>query len=176
VVQQYVQAAQAVVGGAVQGVEQAEAHAPTLDKAFALLEDQLEALSGLIEEHGTTISEAASASVTQSLWTIAVGVLLATVLLVLLSLWVARLMATAMAQAVSAAGHLAEGDLTRPITLVGNDDTRQLLGSMQTMQKRISDTVSHVQDNAALVSDASAQIAQGNTDLSTRTEEQAAAE
>jgi methyl-accepting chemotaxis protein len=175
VVKLYVQAAQAVVGGAAQGVAQAEAQVPALDKAFAQLEDELEKLSGMIDEDGTTISEAAAASVTQSLWTIAIAVLVATVLLVLLSLWVARLMAAAMAQAVAAAGHLAEGDLTRQITLVGNDDTRQLLSAMRTMQKNISDTVSHVQDNAALVSDASVQIAQGNTDLSTRTEQQAAA-
>ncbi len=175
VVRQYTQAAQAVIGGAAQGVAQAEAQLPALNQAFAQLEDQLEKLSGMIEEDGATISEAAAASVAQSLWTIAIAVLVATVLLVLGALWVARLMAIAMDQAVAAAGHLAEGDLTRPIALVGNDDTRQLLGAMRTMQKRISDTVSHVQDNAALVSDASVQIAQGNTDLSTRTEEQAAA-
>ena len=37
-------------------------------------------------------------------------------------------------------------------------ETRQLLGAMRTMQQRISQTVSHVQDNAALVSDASVQL------------------
>jgi methyl-accepting chemotaxis protein len=175
VVQQYTQAAQAVIGGAAQGAAQAEAQLPALNLAFAQLEDQLETLSGMIEEDGAKISEAAAASVGQSLWTIAIAVLVATVLLVLGALWVARLMAAAMDQAVAAAGHLADGDLTRPIALVGNDDTRQLLGAMRTMQKRISETVSHVQDNAALVSNASTQIAQGNTDLSNRTEEQAAA-
>jgi methyl-accepting chemotaxis protein len=175
VVKLYVQAAQAVVGGAAQGVAQAEAQAPALNKAFAQLEDELEKLSGMIEEDGATISEAAAASVAQSLWTIAIAVLAATVALVLGALWVAHLMSIPMGQAVTAAGHLADGNLTMPIALVGNDDTRQLLGAMRTMQQRISQTVSHVQDNAALVSDASVQIAQGNTDLSTRTEQQASA-
>jgi methyl-accepting chemotaxis protein len=174
-VRQYTQAAQGVVAGAAQGVTQAEAQVPALNQAFARLEDQLENLSGLIEKDGAAISEAASASVVHSLWTIAIAVVVATVLLVVAGLWVARLISMAMDQAVAAAGHLAGGDLTRPIALVGNDDTRQLLGAMQTMQKRISDTVSNVQDNAALVSEASAQIAQGNNDLSTRTEQQAAA-
>eukprot|EP01041_Mallomonas_annulata_P025264 gene25265-biopygen18105 len=146
---------------------------PALDKAFAQLEDELEKLSGMIEENGAAISATASASVTQSLWTIAMAVLVATVLLVLGALWMAHLMAIPMGQAVTAAGHLADGNLTIPIALVGNDDTRQLLEAMRVMQQRISQTVSHVQDNAALVSDASAQIAQGNTDLSNRTEQQA---
>ncbi|MGQ2922457.1 MAG: methyl-accepting chemotaxis protein [Hydrogenophaga sp.] len=175
VVAQYTQAAQAVIAASAQGVAQAEAQMPALDKAFAQLEDELEKLSGMIEEDGTRISAAAAASVAQSLWTIAVAVLVATVLLVLGALWVARLMAVAMEQAVAAADHLADGDLSRTITPVGNDDTRQLLGAMRTMQQRMSETVSHVQDNAALVSDASVQIAQGNNDLSTRTEQQAAA-
>ena len=87
VVKLYVQAAQAVVGGAAQGVAQAEAQAPALDKAFAQLEDELEKLSGMIEEDGATISEAAAASVAQSLWTIAIAVLAATVALVVGALW-----------------------------------------------------------------------------------------
>ncbi|MCV0439267.1 MAG: HAMP domain-containing protein [Hydrogenophaga sp.] len=175
VVAQYMEAARAVVSGAAQGVAEAEAQIPALNTAFAQLEDQLENLSGLIEEDGAAISEAASASVSQSLWTITIAVLVATVVLVAGALWVAQLMAIPMGQAVTAAGHLADGNLTMPIALVGNDDTRQLLEAMRTMQQRISQTVSHVQDNAALVSDASAQIAQGNTDLSTRTEQQASA-
>ena len=172
-VKQYAQTALAMVTGAAGGVAQAEAQVPALDKAFAQLEDELEKLSGMIEENGAAISATASASVTQSLWTIAMAVLVATVLLVLGALWMAHLMAIPMGQAVTAAGHLADGNLTIPIALVGNDDTRQLLEAMRVMQQRISQTVSHVQDNAALVSDASAQIAQGNTDLSNRTEQQA---
>ena len=175
VVKQYVVVAQAVVAGAAQGVAQAEAQIPALDKAFAQLEDELEKLSGLIEEDGATISKAAATSVTQSLWAIAIAVLVATVLLVIGALWMAQRISIPMGKAVTAAGHLADGNLTMPIELVGNDDTRQLLDAMRTMQQRIGQTVSHVQDNAALVSQASAQIAQGNTDLSTRTEQQASA-
>ncbi len=174
-VKQYKEAAQAVVNGAAKDVAQAEAQMPALNKAFAELEDALEKLSGMIEEDGATIANEAAASVTQSLWTIALAVLAATVALVLGALWVAHLMAIPMGKAVSAAAHLAEGDLSMPILLVGNDDTRQLLEAMRTMQQRIGETVGHVQDNAALVSEASAQIAQGNTDLSTRTEQQASA-
>ncbi|MCW5654295.1 methyl-accepting chemotaxis protein [Hydrogenophaga sp.] len=172
-VTQYVAAARAVVNGATQGVAQAEASLPALNQAFAQLEDQLEKLSGLIERDGTAISEAAHASVDRSLWVLALAALAATMLLILGALWVAHVVAVPMGRAVSAAGHLAEGDLSQPIAPVGNDDTRQLLDAMRTMQQRMSETVSHVQDNAALVSDASVQIAQGNADLSIRTEQQA---
>lgn len=61
----------------------------------------------MIEEDGAAISEAAATSVTQSLWTLGIAVLVATITLVLGALWVAHLMAIPMGHAVAAAGHLA---------------------------------------------------------------------
>ena len=76
--------------------------------------------------------------------------------------------ATAVAQAV------AEGQLTTQFHLRRND-TDSLMARLQTMQDGLIKVVGNVRRNAEGVATASVQIAQGNNDLSSRTEQQASA-
>jgi methyl-accepting chemotaxis protein len=78
-----------------------------------------------------------------------------------------------VASAQHTAERIAGGDLTQPITVHGSDELAQLLAAMQRMQQQLNQVVSSVRDNAESVATASQQIAQGNVDLSHRTEEQA---
>jgi methyl-accepting chemotaxis protein len=78
-------------------------------------------------------------------------------------------------QAVRAINRVAGGDLTTPIIVKYGDETGQLLVGLQHMQQSLSATVSTVRGSAEGVSAASVQIAQGNNDLSQRTERQASA-
>ncbi|WP_163907615.1 HAMP domain-containing protein, partial [Proteus mirabilis] len=70
---------------------------------------------------------------------------------------------------------IAEGDLTVELNVDGRDETAQLLGALANMKDNLVRIVSGVRGNADGVATASAQIAQGNNDLSSRTEEQASA-
>jgi methyl-accepting chemotaxis protein len=78
-----------------------------------------------------------------------------------------------MAHAVQIADQLASGDLSSKVHIAGNDETQKLLSSMARMQSSFSDIVKNVKSNAETVATASAEIAQGNNDLSERTERQA---
>jgi methyl-accepting chemotaxis protein-1 (serine sensor receptor) len=78
-------------------------------------------------------------------------------------------------QAVDAADRIAGGDLSTTIEVNSTDETGKLLAGLQRMQQSLVDTVSTVRGNAESVSVASTQIAQGNSDLSQRTEQQASA-
>ncbi|MBS7780532.1 methyl-accepting chemotaxis protein [Acidovorax sp. CCYZU-2555] len=78
-------------------------------------------------------------------------------------------------RAVEVSDRIASGDLSTPIVVNSNDETGQLLRSMQQMQQSLVNTVSLVRQNAEGVASGSAQIASGNNDLSARTEEQASA-
>ena len=69
---------------------------------------------------------------------------------------------------------VAAGDLAVHIELRPGDET-SLMASLRRMQGALVGVVSRVRDNAESVSTASTQIAQGNQDLSGRTEEQASA-
>jgi methyl-accepting chemotaxis protein len=69
---------------------------------------------------------------------------------------------------------MAAGDLTVPIVLAGHDQT-SLLHAISLMRDRFSGIVSQVREGSEGVATASAEIAQGNNDLSARTEHQARA-
>ncbi|MGO4376654.1 methyl-accepting chemotaxis protein [Pseudoduganella sp. RAF53_2] len=80
-----------------------------------------------------------------------------------------------MGMAVSAAEAVAKGDLARPIQVNGKDEIAQLLDALQRMQTALAGVVRQVRDGSDAVLGASTEIAQGNQDLSARTETQASA-
>jgi methyl-accepting chemotaxis protein len=80
---------------------------------------------------------------------------------------------TEPAIATDLAKSVAAGDLSVRIDLRPGD-TNSLMASLKAMRDALLRVVSEVRENAEGVATASAQIAQGNLDLSSRTEEQAA--
>jgi methyl-accepting chemotaxis protein-1 (serine sensor receptor) len=76
--------------------------------------------------------------------------------------------------ATELAHSVAQGDLGTRIHLM-QGDSRSLLAQLEAMRASLSVVVGHVRQNSDSVATASAQIAQGNSDLSSRTEQQAAA-
>lgn len=77
-------------------------------------------------------------------------------------------------QAIGMAQAVAEGDLNVAVPLQrGNDEVGMLLQALGTMQSNLAGIVRGVRSNAESVAIASSEIAQGNNDLSARTEEQA---
>jgi methyl-accepting chemotaxis protein len=75
---------------------------------------------------------------------------------------------------VTVARAIAQGDLTTHVP-VRNGDTRSIVAAMAGMKINLTGVVRRVRGNADSVVTASTQIAQGNQDLSQRTEEQAGA-
>jgi methyl-accepting chemotaxis protein len=172
-VQKYLETADRLVKAARTDQASAEQMVPALQAAFSELETEMAALSDTIEKHGDALNEQAQSSVTATQAAIGIALALATAAMVVLALWLARRMTEPMAHAVSVADRLAQGDLTARVHPGGNDETMQLLQSMQSMQRSFSGIVREVKHNADGVATASAEIAQGNNDLSVRTEQQA---
>ena len=85
-----------------------------------------------------------------------------------------RQLGTEPSIAADLAKSVAEGDLSVDIDLRPGD-TSSLMASLKNMRDSLLRVVSDVRQNADGVATASAQIAQGNLDLSSRTEEQASA-
>jgi methyl-accepting chemotaxis protein len=78
------------------------------------------------------------------------------------------------ALAAAAVNAVAQGDLTVQIALQPGD-TRSLMAALAGMRDGLAKVVAEVRGNSESVATASAQIAQGNQDLSGRTEQQASA-
>ena len=74
-----------------------------------------------------------------------------------------------------AARNIGAGDLSQPIHAVGRDELATMAQALSAMQDSLIDVVSHVRQSSESVANASAEIAQGNNDLSMRTEQQASA-
>jgi PAS domain S-box-containing protein len=75
-------------------------------------------------------------------------------------------------QAVNMAKEIAAGNLTTNIKVNSNDETGQMLHALNVMKKSLTNIILSVRRNAETIGVASIQIADGNKDLSQRTEEQ----
>ncbi|MCW5670294.1 MAG: HAMP domain-containing protein [Hydrogenophaga sp.] len=104
-----------------------------------------------------------------------VGGLVATLLGAAAAFVLSRSITVPLRQAAEGARRIADGDLTQAIRTEGRDEAAQLLQALKGMQESLGRVVSNVRGNAEGVAMASAEIAQGNNDLSARTEQQASA-
>mgnify|MGYP002628765991 CR=1 FL=1 len=78
-------------------------------------------------------------------------------------------------EAKAAAESLAAGDLTAQVRVDRRDELGQLMQSINNIGVRLSAVVMNARNSADSVSSASVQMAEGNNDLSVRTEQQASA-
>ncbi|MBX9936486.1 MAG: HAMP domain-containing protein [Burkholderiaceae bacterium] len=78
-------------------------------------------------------------------------------------------------EAVRTAQSIAEGNMTVALRAMGTNEAAQLLQSLELMRVGLIQVVNNVRNGSESVAAASAQIAQGNNDLSARTEQQASA-
>jgi methyl-accepting chemotaxis protein len=96
-----------------------------------------------------------------------------------LAAWIMVVITTTTTSSVSLALRLAKGvaagDLSQQIVARGNDEMGHLLHALATMQSSLSSVVTAVRRDSEGVATASAEIAQGNNDMSARTESQASA-
>jgi methyl-accepting chemotaxis protein len=99
---------------------------------------------------------------------------LVVILAVVFSIAVVRSITRPIAAAVASAKRAAAGDLSVRNTVVGNNETAQLLGALNDMNDGLAKLVGDIRSGAYNISGAAGEIAMGNTDLSRRTEEQAA--
>ena len=102
------------------------------------------------------------------------GALLSVIIAVALCIIVARIITAPLQIAVKTAESIAQGDLTSSIKGHSRDETGQLLSALDAMQMQLRSLVEKIQDSAASIDEAAREVAIGNTNLSSRTEEQAA--
>jgi methyl-accepting chemotaxis protein len=99
----------------------------------------------------------------------------AAALAVLITGSITRSVVVPIQRAGATAVEIAKGDMTVSLEARGNDETAQLLRSMETMRQRLAGIVLAVRSGSDMLATASADIARGNGDLSQRTEAQATA-
>lgn len=110
-------------------------------------------------------------------WVMAITAVLSVMVLLVVYQWVLKSIDVPVQTCTQVASHMASGDLQARISLV--DDRPDSIGALQkaldTMRRDLGKIVGSVRTVAQSVSAASSEIAQGNFDLSSRTETQAGA-
>lgn len=108
------------------------------------------------------------------------GVIFATmiVLAVLLTsaalFWSRKMIVQPLAIISSHFDSIAKGDLARPVAVYGKNEISAIFASLKAMQGSLRETVSEVRQGSYAMHTGIAEIAEGNNDLSSRTEQQAA--
>jgi methyl-accepting chemotaxis protein len=156
------------------------------EEAFAFLVDRtIPARNRLLEQLSDTVKyqhaaldqdlDAVSESATQVGRLVLVVSVAAVALLAGLSWHVGALIRRRMSLARNVAERVRDGDLTTQVTDPCRDEVSPLLAALGQMQSRLSEVVGAVRGHAERVASASAVIASGHQDLSSRTEQQASA-
>ncbi|MBI3101565.1 MAG: Tar ligand binding domain-containing protein [Burkholderiales bacterium] len=91
------------------------------------------------------------------------------------SIALVRGISRSLGQAIDAAQTVAQGDLSRAMTVQGHDEAAQVLHAMARMQEQLADTVRSIRLGSESVASTSGQISSGSQDLASRTEQQASA-
>jgi methyl-accepting chemotaxis protein len=103
-----------------------------------------------------------------------VGVgLLAVVLGGALAWWLTRSITVPLRKAVALANAVAKGDLSTRIEVSSTDEAGELMAALNTMNDNLNALVTQVRSGADSISTAAGEVAAGNLDLSSRTEQQA---
>ncbi|HEX8884326.1 MAG TPA: methyl-accepting chemotaxis protein, partial [Noviherbaspirillum sp.] len=90
-----------------------------------------------------------------------------------IGIWLVSGITRSLAQALKLAQSVAEGDLTQEIRIESTDEIGELLHALRAMNAKLTTIVRQVRGGTDTIATASAQIAAGNMDLSSRTEQQA---
>jgi len=94
---------------------------------------------------------------------------------VFMALRIAKNIVQPLHRAIAVTEKVASGDLTETIEVHRSDEVGQMLAALAKMQGNLSQLVTDVRHGSESVATASTEIAQGNNDLSNRTEQQASA-
>ena len=138
----------------------------------------LESLKGVTRHSSEALQQsqaAALAAANDGLTMICILTVLIIVGSIAVASWTGHTITAPLHAAVEAADALRDGHLGHPISTQGKDETSHIMQALSKLQDSLSLVVRNVRHGSESLAIASAEIAQGNQDLSARTESQASA-
>jgi methyl-accepting chemotaxis protein I, serine sensor receptor len=171
----YISNAEALVAAAKTDKAAARAMLPDFLASFEELEDRLSNVSDGIQANATAAEHGAQTSIGRAKIVSAVIVLLASIVALAVSFLIVHAITSGIASLTGVIQRMENGELGRAVAIDRHDEFGQLLASLRRTDARLSEIVSSVQASAHAVSAAARELAQGNDDLSHRTQMQAAA-
>jgi methyl-accepting chemotaxis protein len=133
-----------------------------------------ELLAG-VDQRIAALTPALQANTRQVVLTLGAVTVLVVLLAALTAVLISRSVSVPVAHAVRAAEALARGDLTVKLSSRSDDEIGRLMQALRGMVEQLASIVGRIKQTSELVGSASRELVQGNSDLSSRTEEQASA-
>lgn len=146
----------------------------TTQSVFEKMDHRLSRSSGLQAEAAGTAATTLEGSVVRTQKALVAMALLALAVGASVTCLVARMIAAPLIEAAQAARAMSDGNLTIRVQALGEDETGRMLASMGHVADSLSAIVGDIRRAARTIQNATTEIADGNMDLSSRTERQAA--
>jgi methyl-accepting chemotaxis protein len=174
-VDRYLKSAEEMVELSLTNPPAAQAKFAAFMDSFRVLEKSMAALSDLIEHNSEATKEVGDEAVVKSRIHIIGFGLLAVVVSLVVGQMLSRSILQPLGEAVGFASRVAKGDLSAQLVVADDDatETGQLKRALRDMNGSLHGIVSQVRTGTDAIALASGEIATGNLDLSSRTEEQA---
>jgi len=134
----------------------------------------VQATDGIVAQTERDVVEAKASSARATFLSL-LAMVLGSAAAIVAGIVVSRSIVRPLGRAVEVARTVAAGDLRTRIEVTTDDETGQLLAALRDMNASLKQIVTKVRNGAGAISVASDEIAQGNMDLSSRTEQQASA-
>jgi len=141
---------------------------------FTKLSDRANALTAFQDRSAAEQYADSQRAYGRQLWTTAAAIGAGVLFIAVACVALLRAILQPLRQAMAHFERIAEGNLSHRIETGGAGEMAALLQGLAAMQARLADTVRGVRDGTAAMATATNEIANGNLDLSRRTEQQAA--
>ena len=139
----------------------------------AAFSSQLEAFQKQEDQQVATLLATREKEFTMVMWLVAIGLVLALVLVAGVHAMLRAVVLAPLENAVALLDQVAHGDLTARIDDAGDNEIGRLLNAIRRMQQDLLSTVTQVRHGAEVINTGAQEIASGNMELSSRTETQA---
>jgi len=169
----YIASARKIVDLAFIDSKQALQQIPAFKEDFDRLAVEMENLTHMFESTTIKAQKGGDAAVDGSKMIIIIISVVAAFVLIVSSMILSNRITGPLDRAVGVAKRIADGKLENEIKINTQDETGQLLESLQAMSESLTSIVSEVIVSSTSIAEASSEIALGNASLSQRTEEQA---
>ncbi len=135
--------------------------------------DQLDQYIAFQNKEMVNAGQEASALTRRTQFLIMVLTLGAALISLVVAVLASRSITRPLREAVVVAQRVANGDLTSEISVNSDDETGQMMAALKHMNESLIKIVAEVRSGTDSIAEASSEIASGNLDLSSRTEQQA---
>ena len=172
----YISAGERIVALALENPEAARGELQTFNSAFSQLEEQMAALSELIENNTQLTSTGTRQTISNANWTLIIVLGASLLLLLAQGRWVTLSIMGPLRTASRIAQSIAHGNLSEPIAEPKNqDEASALIRSLATMQRDLRGMIEVVRSNAHGVNGMSERLSQGCHEVAGSSQQQSVA-